>query len=395
MRLYPHALATNAVLAAMVLFACTSNVVFAALLRVSDTFGVSPERFAAVASVQFSGFFLACLVGGVLADRLGKKSVMIGGCLLTALGGIGWALAPSIPAIYASAVLLGMGGGILETVGAAILTDLHPRHSKLTMNLSQAAYCVGAIGTPLVMGLLLPLGVSWRWFFAATGLSALLLGLACSAFTLPPHSQGSKQHGNWARTRGVLPSVAIPSLCIFLYVFSEMGIATFLNIYLRNTLHAPENMAIYALGAFWSAVIIGRIACAFIPQGQAYELVIAPLLLCASLCVIAQSFINSWQLSFALFFVLGLCFAGTWPLIVSMAASRNLADSGTAAGITIAFGSLGCIFNPLVLGPLFDSGQAQRVFVLLSFFLFFASYLMFLSLLQQRPAQANTAAPES
>ena len=93
MRLYPHALATNAVLAAMVLFACTSNVVFASLMRVSETFGVSPERFAAVASVQFSGFFLACLMGGVLSDRLGKKAVLLVGCALTAQGGAGWALA--------------------------------------------------------------------------------------------------------------------------------------------------------------------------------------------------------------------------------------------------------------------------------------------------------------
>lgn len=384
MRLYPHALATNVVLAAMVLFACTSNVVFASLLRVSETFGVSPERFAAVASVQFSGFFLACLFGGVLSDRLGKKTVFLVGCALTALGGAGWALAPSIPVIYLGAVTLGMGGGILEGTGAAILTDLHPNHSKLAMNISQAAYCVGAIGTPVVMGWLLPLGVSWRWFFGVMGLSALLLGLVSSALKLPPSCQGSQQHGNWSRIRSVLPSIAIPSICIFLYVFSEMGIATFLNVYLRNTLQAPENMAIFALGAFWTAVIIGRIICAFIPQDQAYELVIAPLLFCSSLCVLGQIFISSWQLSFALFFVLGLSFAGTWPLIVSMASSRNLTDSGTAAGITIAIGSLGCIFNPLVLGPLLDCGQSRLVFILLGFFLFLASSLMFFSLLQHR-----------
>lgn len=390
MRLYPHALATNAVLAAMVLFACTSNVVFAALVRVSETFAVSPERFAAVASVQFSGFFLSCLLGGVLSDRLGKKTVLIVGCLLTTLGGAGWALAPGIGMIYLGAYILGMGGGILEAAGSAILTDLHPAHSKLAMNVSQAAYCVGAIGSPLVMGWLLPLGVSWRWFFAATSISALLLALVCSRFALPPGSLGSQQHGNWSRTRQVLPSVAIPSLCIFLYVFSEMGIATFLNIYLRNTLQAPENMAIYGLGAFWSAVIIGRILCAFIPQRQAYELVIAPLLFCASLCVLSQIFISSWQLSFVMFCALGLAFAGTWPLIVSMAASRNLANSGTATGITIAVGSLGCIINPLVLGPLLDQGQSRQVFILLGFFLFLGSYLMVLSLLQQRPHTIKT-----
>jgi FHS family glucose/mannose:H+ symporter-like MFS transporter len=222
-------------------------------------------------------------------------------------------------------------------------------------------------------------------------LSALLLGLISSALKLPPSCQGSRQHGNWSRIRSVLPSIAIPSICIFLYVFSEMGIATFLNVYLRNTLQAPENMAIFALGAFWTAVIIGRIIRAFIPQDQAYELVIAPLLFCASLCVLGQIFISTWQLSFALFFVLGLSFAGTWPLIVSMASSRNLADSGTAAGITIAIGSLGCIFNPLVLGPLLDRGQSRLVFILLSFLLFLASALMFFSLLLHRSRQKTEA----
>ncbi|HQL87057.1 MAG TPA: MFS transporter [Lentisphaeria bacterium] len=375
----PYARATYAVLISMFIFACSSNIMFACLRQASQTFQVSFEDMTPIISVQFSGFFLTCLLGGIASDRFGKKRVMLLGCFLTMLGALGWTMASGLRAAYVGAFILGMGGGILETIGAAILTDLHPERSKFFMNLSQAAYCLGAIGSPALMAVLLPLGLSWRWFFFGNAVIAVILGVMYMGVTLAKSSEGSRQRGNLRSVMRVLPTIIIPCICIFCYVFSEMATAGFLGERLAQ-LSAPESMTIFALSLFWSAMILGRIACAFLPQNQAYEHIIGALLLLAGLACVAQSMVQTWQASIALFTLTGLAFAGTWPMIVSMASYRNLEDSGVAAGITISIGSLGCIANPIVIAPIFKAGRHDQAFMLLGGILLFGAAMMLLSL---------------
>ena len=393
--------ATWIVLLSMVLFATTSNVVFGSLGRVSESFGVPSELFSVTVSVQFLGFFVTCLFLGILSDRFGKKRMLIGACISACLGAFGWVLAPgfveplgnliarcgfecsrealSVFSVTIGALLLGAGGGVMESMGAAILTDLHPDRSKYYMNVSQVAYCVGAILPTVAIGKLYPMGVSWKWAFGVTSAGSLLMALLCLPLCLPKMSQGREGHGDFKSTLRVIPSVAVPSICCFCYVFPEMATATFLGIYLKNHLHAPEAMSIYCLPMFWTAVIIGRMACAYLPQKQRYEYVISAFMLLASFIAAAQLWVTTWQVSMVLFVLIGFAFSGTWPMIVSLASTRNLEDSGTAAGITISTGSLGCILHPIVLGPLFHSGNIMAVFCILSGVLLFWAVLMFIS----------------
>lgn len=393
--------ATVIILFMMVLFAVTSNVVFASLGRISLDFQVSSELFSAAVAIQFAGFFVTSLLVGTLSDRFGKRVTIASACIVASVGAVGWMISPwlapgvrcllgtlgmdatpeavALISVSLGAIALGAGGGVLESVGAAILTDLHPDKGKFYMNMSQVAYCIGAIMPTVVMAKLFPLGVSWKWFFAGTALLALILAFSCRFIRLPQNSQGRRGHGNWRSVLRVYPSVALPSISCFCYVFPEMATATFLGIYLNKYLHAPESMSLYCLPMFWSAVIVGRLGCAFLPQRQRYEYVIAMLFLAAAVFCGCQPLVSSWKVSMALFVLTGLAFAGTWPLIVSLASSRNLEDSGTAAGITISTGSLGCIFNPVIIGPLLHCNNIRGAFFLLAGLLFLGFMLMCLS----------------
>ncbi|MBQ7650084.1 MAG: MFS transporter, partial [Victivallales bacterium] len=198
---------TIVVLFTLVLFAMTSNVVFSSLGRVSATFGVPSELFSIAVSVQFVGYVVTCLLIGIISDRFGKKRMLIGSCVAAALGALGWTVSPyfsepvafclrlfgSEPSMEAVAVcsvsigalLLGGGGGVLEGMGSAILTDLHPDKSKFYMNLSQIAYCVGAIIPTMIVGRLYPMGLSWQWAFTAVALSSVAMAAVCFPMCLP------------------------------------------------------------------------------------------------------------------------------------------------------------------------------------------------------------------
>ena len=124
---------------------------------------------------------------------------------------------------------------------------------------------------------------------------------------------------------------------------------------------------------------LGRLLCAFLPEGHAYELSIAALLAGSASCMCLQAFVESWVGSLGLFALTGLFFAGTWPLIVGMAASRQPEATGAVVGLTVACGSLGCVVAPVVLGMLFGRGHSGAAFMLKGACLFAACFCLVLS----------------
>ena len=351
-------------LAALVLFAVSANIVFASLVRASIEFDVRREVLANVSALQFTGFFIASIAGGIAADAFGKKRVLQCGCLLLVLGAATWASARNLTAALIGGFIMGTGGGILESMSSALLTELFPDRRKFYLNLSQVAYCAGAIAGPALMGRLIPRGVSWRWFFAGTAVLGLVLMLL---FTVAgfPEQEAQPRRRQCSSSMGLIRlSLLVPCIVIFLYVFAEMGAVTFMVVYLQDGLGAPEQWAIYSISIFWLAMVVGRLACAFIPEGHSYERTIGSLLLLSGLSLLLQVLFRSWLTSIALFALTGLFFAGTWPLIVAMVASRHVERCGTAVGLAVACGSLGCVAAPPILGPRIVSDWPQSAFVI-------------------------------
>ena len=68
------------------------------------------------------------------------------------------------------------------------------------------------------------------------------------------------------------------------------------------------------------------------------------------------------------------------PLNVSLATTRNLEDSGAATGITISAGAMGCIVNPIVMGPMLHKNHVASAFLCLSGMLALGAVLMLASL---------------
>ena len=362
-------LAALAGLLGLILYAVSANIVFAALVRMSRDFQVAAERLAVVSAIQFTGFFLACLTGGVLADLWGKRIVLQAGAGLVLTGAAIWAAAGTPVVAAAAGLIMGLGGGILEGMGSALLADLFPTRRRFVLNMSQVAYGVGAAGAPVIMGRLLPLGVSWRWFFGGTAVfAALLLGLFAVA-GLPAQTASGPERAApdrcWWRVL-TRTGLLLPCLIIFLYVFAEMGTVTFLAFYLQEIRAAPEQWAIFGISGFWLSMIFGRVLCAFVPERIPHEIVIAALLVGAAVMLLLQTGVQSWRLSFVLFALTGLAFAGAWPLIVAMVADRFPNASGTAVGAAVACGSLGCIAAPPILGPILGGARPERAFLLLA-----------------------------
>jgi len=352
--------------AAMLVFAVSAAILPAALLRAAGDLHVEAATLMRVVATQFGAFFLSTLVGGLLSDRFGKHAVLQGGCILTAAGALLWTGVHRLPAAHGAAALLGMGGGILESVGSSLLADLYPARRKLVLNLAQVAYCAGAAVGPAVMAVLLPQGVSWRLFFAAeAALGALLLALyRCSP---APPATLSPAAGIGELTRPLRdPAVLLLAAGLFGYVLAESGVGFGVNIYLQMHHQAPERWAILGITLVWSGMLVGRLICAALPERLPTDRLICGLSIAGALSLAAQGLVSDWRASLALFGLSGFVFSGIWPMMVALCAGRQPDRSGGSVGIVVAGGSLGVMAAPIIVAAMLPQARVAYLFPVLA-----------------------------
>lgn len=370
-------LPTFSALFSLVVFAISANVVPAILIRAADEFDINPELLANVIAVQFAGFIVATIFGGIAADRFGMKYVFLTACVFTIAGSGIWFSAKSLQTIYFGSLVMGMGGGTLEGLSSTLLSDLFPTRRKLVLNISQVAYCVGAVSGPFLIGWLLPAGVvSWRLFFAALSSLALVLLVFYALCSIPSTAKAETISYNILIEIIKKWSFICPCLVIFLYVFSETTCVAFMNVYLYKHCQSPEKWAIYSISIFWGTMTVGRILCALIPESFSFQKIIAFLMFISGILLAAQSVVDEWHVSLILFALTGFIFSGTWPLIVGMTATYNPGYSGTVIGVTIATGALGCVFAPPLTGLLFKYFPGALALGMTSIPLFLGAWLV-------------------
>ncbi|GHF31998.1 putative MFS transporter [Amycolatopsis bartoniae] len=147
--------------------------------------GLSISQIGNLTSLSLLGSFVGALVGGRLADRFGRKRIIIAGTLLYSVSSILCGLAPNLGVLGLFRVLSGLGIQAVIGVLSVYVAEMYPTRVR---GRSQAAVLgVGLLGVPfaaVTAKLIIPLDPqAWRWVFVvgAVGLVPAILGM----FLLP------------------------------------------------------------------------------------------------------------------------------------------------------------------------------------------------------------------
>lgn len=129
------------------------------------------------------------LAGGVLADRIGRRTTIVLGLCGCAVAQLGVAAGRSLAWTAAAAVLLGLAFELYEPPSQAIIGESVPERQRVrAFSLFSAALAAGGMGAGLLAALL----GHWdlRWLFVADAASclacALLIRLALPTTALRP-----------------------------------------------------------------------------------------------------------------------------------------------------------------------------------------------------------------
>ncbi|NLT26218.1 MAG: MFS transporter, partial [Microbacteriaceae bacterium] len=147
---------------------------------VSAEFGLSDTELGWLLSSGLIGMAVGGVSFGPLADRIGRRPVIIGGLVLNIAGMLLAATAPGMGMLLVWRILTGLGVGAILATGAVLVSEtVSARRRGLALSVYTAGYSLGATIGGLIAGWLV-LEVDWRAVFVlggAVGAAALVIVL--------------------------------------------------------------------------------------------------------------------------------------------------------------------------------------------------------------------------
>ncbi|CAH0269172.1 Gentisate transporter [Arthrobacter sp. Bi83] len=137
--------------------------------------GTDPITLGVVGSTALAGMFAGGLVVAPLADKYGRRKLIVAGLILASIAAFACAFADTPLVLGALRFVVGVALGALVPNFMALTGELSPTKSKAFFVATVSAfYAVGGVGAALLAIYIEPV-LGWRGVFYVAGLSILLV----------------------------------------------------------------------------------------------------------------------------------------------------------------------------------------------------------------------------
>ena len=140
----------------------------------ADTLGVSVAQVGLVITAFGLARFLTNMPAAITSDRFGRRSILIGGALISALGNVLSGFATSLEPLLVYRFIAGIGSAAFITGAVIFIADVsNPTNRGRLMSLFQGSFVIGITAGPGMGGLLAEI-FGLRGPFIAVGVVSLL-----------------------------------------------------------------------------------------------------------------------------------------------------------------------------------------------------------------------------
>jgi MFS transporter, AAHS family, 4-hydroxybenzoate transporter len=152
--------------------------------ELARTWHVAPSAFAPALSASLFGILFGAPLLGHAGDRLGRKTLIVAGCVIFSLGTLATVWATNLNQLAALRFLAGIGIGGLMPNAIALNSELAPKRLRATLVVLMFTGITVGAGIPgLIQAWLIP-HHGWQVMFWMGGLAPLIVA-TCLLLTLP------------------------------------------------------------------------------------------------------------------------------------------------------------------------------------------------------------------
>lgn len=188
-----------------VLFGYDTGVISGAILFISEEFHLSPQLNGFVVSAVLLGAFLGSVFSGRLADRFGRKRLLILDAIIFIIGTALTSVASSIVTIIVGRIIVGIAIGVSSYVAPLYISEIAPpKYRGALVSLNQLAITIGILASYIV-NYYFATHAAWRPMFAVGIIPAALLLLGM--FTLPDSPRWILSIGQEERALAILHKI--------------------------------------------------------------------------------------------------------------------------------------------------------------------------------------------
>lgn len=294
-----------------------------------------------MAAIYFWIYGAMQLPVGVMADRFGARRLLTAAALMTALGGVVFATATTVPQAYAGRFLVGMGTAASWVGALKLIADWHA--ARRFAGLTGATLMIGNLGGVMAQA---PLALAveahgWR----ATVFAGAALGIALAALFLIALRDKPAEHAHGGGLLAGLRRVAAqPRFWIMAFALSCISapVNNFITLWGVPYLMATQDLARPAAANLATLVLLGWAAGAplfgWLGDRTGARRALLQASCAAGACLIAAVLwlpVSDWTLAVMLFGY-GVASGG---VVVGFTVLREIAPPG-ASGVAIGLGNM-------------------------------------------------------
>ena len=312
-------------------------------------------------SAYAAAMFLFGPIVGSLSDAYGRRPILIAALATLAIDYTIMALAQTYWVLLMGRVIAGMAGATYITVTAYISDITKPDERGVAFGMIGAAFGIGFVFGPALGGISSGLHVTAPFWIAAA-LSAL--NMVFGFFILPESLKKENRRSFGKRDLNpfasivrafVIPGLAIPLICIFVFEFANMVYPTIWAFWGREVF----GWGGFTIGLTLSAygILIAVVQAGLLPQMTKRLGDYRTLIFASIAAVIALAGFGFSTAAWAVAVVLPIAALSDMapPLLTALAANRVGDDQqGLVQGVIASLSSVAAVAAPLVLTGVFE-----------------------------------------
>lgn len=338
--MYKKRLIFSAACAGIIMFGAAVMTLGAILPSLRDKLGITDMAAGTLFSVLPFGMLTGALFFGPVADRYGYRILLSVSTFLLFAGFEGIAATRSKELIMFFVFLSGCGGGAINGATSALTADISETDKGARISILGFFFGVGALGMPLLLGILKP-WLRFEVILSAVGILSLITGMFYLFIRFPEPKQPFGFPLN--KSLGLLKDFIIITTAFFLFLQSSFEglINNWTTTYIIDSLSVEQNKALFVLSSYVAGMTVMRflIGSVFAKSRPRNLLFSSFGLILAGLLLIKTG--HSYFPAVAGFFLTGAGLAAGFPVMLGIVGSRHPDLSGTAFSIVFSVALIG------------------------------------------------------